>query len=119
MAKVRAQALLDRRRTEKQLRDALKTVAKIQDQQQAQDVEGEHLVMAPSLRRCKATMLPLPHHIVPSMVTEPGPNTRDNSNEEVAAGEGDTEKDDSLRFEDEDSSDSDSDDIVEEGTGQG
>jgi hypothetical protein len=53
MSKVRAQERLDLGIAEQRLRTALKTVAEVQDEQQAEDVEEEVLVVAPSLRRHK------------------------------------------------------------------
>jgi hypothetical protein len=49
MAEVRAQGHLDYRIAEQHLQTALKTIAKVQDQQQVEDVKEEELGMAPSL----------------------------------------------------------------------
>ncbi|KAH9159139.1 hypothetical protein EDB89DRAFT_1916774 [Lactarius sanguifluus] len=51
MAKVREQACLERRVAEQEIRAALKNVARIQDQQELEDIQVDRPSMAPSLRR--------------------------------------------------------------------
>ena len=63
MSKVRAQERLELGIAEQRLRTALKKVANVQDQQQAEDIEEERRVVAPSLRRHETL---LPRHIDPS-----------------------------------------------------
>jgi hypothetical protein len=104
MAKVRAQECLNRGLTEQRTRAALKSVARIQDQQQTQDIEGRLPVLAPSLRRHETLMLPA--YADPSVADND--KEMDGSDGEAAAltGEGDTEEDEDT---------SDMDDIEEEG----
>ena len=58
MSKVRAQERLELGIAEKNFRTALKNVAKVQDRQQAEDVEEERRVVAPSLRRHETLLTP-------------------------------------------------------------
>ncbi|KAI9428634.1 hypothetical protein H4582DRAFT_1783959, partial [Lactarius indigo] len=51
MAKVREQERLERRVAEQEIRAALKKVARIQDQQELEDIEADQPMVAPSLRR--------------------------------------------------------------------
>ncbi|KAH9018874.1 hypothetical protein EDB85DRAFT_1851417, partial [Lactarius pseudohatsudake] len=51
MAKVREQACLERRVAEQEIRAALKNVARIQDQQELEDIQADRPGVAPSLRR--------------------------------------------------------------------
>jgi hypothetical protein len=63
MEKVRAQERLDRRVAEHRLHVALKTVARIQDKNQTEDIRAQQQVTAPSLCHHHATLLPLPGHL--------------------------------------------------------
>jgi hypothetical protein len=96
MSQVRAQDRLNRRLTERRTRAALKTVARIQDLQHAEDMETEPPVRrAPSLRRHETLVLPAPTD------SDPSDNEMDQSDGE----QGDPEKDEGPSSEDEDSDD--------------
>jgi hypothetical protein len=91
MAKVRAQEQLDRELTEQHICAALKSVARVQDQQQVEDDKDKRPIVAPSLQQ-HDTMIQ-PHHIVPSMANDAIGTDEDDSGQEAAMGEGDTERD--------------------------
>ena len=128
MEKVRAQERFDIQVAERRLHAALKSVARIQDKHQTEDVRAQQPVIAPSLRHRGATLPPGRLQVVPGAADDDS----EAEGEEyhvgsllatvVSEGEGDTELDkwfDSDPKEPEEvPSDKDEDDI-EEGQGQG